>query len=122
MPHRWGLATMIGILGTAAILSVPATHARQTTPAQFVYLRLSPGLPPRDGQTQRQGYRACEAMLSEWNCREFASRTGDPEDGLRRAMATLGTEAWEMVAVIDQTADLSYPKGPTYLFKRPLAK
>ena len=104
----------------AIALTVPTIDARSSAATgQFAYLHLSPGLPAADGQLQPAGYKACEATAVEWKCRQFPSRDEKPsDDGLRQAMTTLGLEGWEMVAVFDDTGNLSYPKGQTYVFKR----
>jgi hypothetical protein len=35
------------------------------------------------------------------------------------ALATLGTEGWDLVAVLDEDPETTYPNGLMYLFKRP---
>ena len=104
----------------AIALAAPTIGARSSAATgQFAYLHLAPGLPAADGQLQPAGYKACEATAVEWKCRQFPSADEKPsDDGLRRAITALGLEGWEMVAVFDETAKLSYPKGQTYVFKR----
>ncbi len=98
-------------LMTAAF--APALLARAQGSGGFDYMRLTPGLA---GTTERLGYRACLATTNQWTCREFEG--DDYDSGLRTALTSLGNERWELVSLIDETQNLSRPKGLTYVLKR----
>jgi hypothetical protein len=98
-------------------LTVRSLVARQAAPIRWEYARLTPGLPATRSNDKPLGYQACLASDAEWTCRPFAS-DGNPDEALRRALVVLGAEGWELVSAIDETEQLSYPKGLTYLLKR----
>jgi len=103
----------------AVVLAVATLTAKQPTPRRWEYLVLSPGLRGNLDTTQH-GYEACEAKNAEWTCRPFRSLpTEFGDDALRRALATIGAEGWELVSVLEQPQNQGYPVGRTYLLKRP---
>jgi hypothetical protein len=100
-------------LGTGMFVSSPLGRAQ--SPGGFEYVRVTPySVNPMN--PARTGYRACVATSSEWTCRQFESK--DSSDALRTALATLGSEGWELVSAVDDPPGESIPKGLTYLFKR----
>jgi hypothetical protein len=122
-------AALVGIVFAAigAGLLLPSLSARQyDVGARFEYLRLTPGLPlPAhlngqviDPSKLPRGYQACLAKPADWECRQFGAPTSD--EALRRALTTLGAERWELVSVIEQSPNVGWPEGMTYLFKRQL--
>jgi hypothetical protein len=114
---RFSLVTLALLLfGTAAW--VPGVTARPEAAARFEYMRLTPGLPPNAKSATPEGYMACVAGAGGWVCRQFGATDTDHEAGLRSALATLGSEGWELVSMTDETQNLGYPKGLTYVFKR----
>ena len=111
------------IAALAAIaFTIPTLTARQQAATKWEYLRLTPGLRlgmDYDMSQRPMGYRACEAKDAAWKCRDFKSADQQSnDDGLRRALATLGAEGWELVSSIDQQGNVAYPVGLTYLLKR----
>ena len=108
------------LLVVTATLFGPALVAQAPVTTQYEYLRVLPvemqfATSPTSVR-QSTGYRACVAGSSEWTCREFPA-TASSEAALRTTLATLGTEGWELVSVVDDSDTL---RGLTYLFKRPL--
>jgi hypothetical protein len=67
----------------------------------------------------RSGYRACVAATPNWACRDFEP-TESSAAALSTALATLGTEGWELVSALDEDPESSYAKRLMYLFKRPV--
>lgn len=118
---RTRLIGFAAIVALAAIaLTVPSLIAKQQTATKWEYLRLAPGLAGEIIDMSQHGYQACEATEVEWRCREFksGSRTSG-DDALRRALATLGAEGWELVSTVDTARDgVVYPWGMTYVLKR----
>jgi hypothetical protein len=120
----------VGLLLVAmGALLAPTLGVRAASTTRFEYLHLTPGLPEFDVKTgqrvvnthpQRSGYSACIASRpAQEKCREFE----DPEHQSRAldvALATLGSEGWEMVAVVDQTQSQGTPRGLIYVFKHQL--
>jgi hypothetical protein len=93
--------------------------ARQLPSIAWDYLQLSPDF----GQQSRVVYSACVASPEGWECRKFEdpesvaeSGRGTADTALRKALATLGSEGWEMVSVVQGR---NPQLGMTYLFKRP---
>ena len=111
-----------GAFATVAAWVAPSLLASQPSTVRFEYLQVTPFSVPRDkGQWvfQERAYRACVAGSSEWTCRRFepVTRTsGDDDSALRAMLATLGSEGWELVSVVDNTPDGR--TGLSYLFKR----
>lgn len=114
-----GFAAIVALAAIA--FTVTSLTAKQQTATKWDYLRVAPGFGAKLIDTSQHGYQACQATDSEWQCREF--RATNPEIGsdepLRRALATLGGEGWELVAAVDQSPGVAYPSGMTYLLKRP---
>lgn len=111
---------LAGFLVITTAMVAPSLTARTQSAARFEYLRLTPYGANRQtpGRVEhRSGYRACVAALPDWTCREFAP-TESSEAALSTAMATLGTEGWDLVSVLDEDPDQTYPRGLMYLFKR----
>lgn len=113
-----GFASIVVLAAVA--FTIPSLSAEQQTTARWEYLRLAPGLAGEIVEMSQHAYQACEATEAEWRCRDFKSgsqTSGD--DGLRRALATLGAEGWELVSTVDtQRNGVTYPVGMTYLLKR----
>ena len=116
----------IGFAAIAALAAVaftiPTLTARQRSTTKWEYVRLTPGLRfgmDYDMSQRPMGYQACEARDAAWKCRDFKSADQQSnDDALRRALATLGAEGWELVSTIDQSGNIVYPVGLTYLLKR----
>ncbi len=112
---------LAGFLVVTTAVLAPSLTARTQSAARFEYLRLSPygaNVPQGPGRVQhRSGYRACMAALPDFTCREFAP-TESSEAALSTALATLGTEGWDLVSVVEADPDRSYPLGLMYVFKR----
>ena len=115
------LSLVLGaLLVVTATLQGAALFTQAPAATQYEYLRVLPvemdfPVTPTSIR-QSTGYRACVAGRSEWTCREFPP-TESSEAALRTTLATLGTEGWELVSVVDDSETHS---GLTYLFKRPL--
>ena len=114
-----GTLSLAGFLVVTTAMLAPSLTARTQSAGRFEYLRLSPygaNVPQGPGRVQhRSGYRACMAALPDFTCREFAPTS---EAALSTALATLGTEGWDLVSVVEADPDRSYPLGLMYVFKR----
>jgi hypothetical protein len=110
------LATLsVAALIAATIASADALRAQSTTPIE--YLRVSPYyFAENSGQRihQRTAYRGCLATTGQFNCREFGAAS---DSALLGMLATLGSEGWELVSVVDEEDPAR--NGLTYFFKRP---
>ena len=115
-----GLAAIAALAAIA--FTIPTLMARQQVATSGRYLRLTPGLRfgmDFDMSQRPMGYQACEAKDAAWKCRDFKSADQQSnDDALRRALATLGAEGWELVSTIEQSGTVVYPVGLTYLLKR----
>ena len=113
--------SLAGFLVVTTAMLAPSLTARTQSAARFEYLRLSPygaNVPQGPGRVQhRSGYRACVAALPGWTCREFAP-TESSEAALSTTLATLGSEGWDLVNIVQADPDRSYPLGLMYMFKR----
>lgn len=120
--------TVLGLLLVVGAFVAPRLAARADSTAHFDYLHLRPGLPEFDVTTgqrtspPRNGYTACVAKSPDAaKCREFADKESQ-DRALNVALGTLGSQGWELVSVIDETANQGSPKGLTYIFKRQVAQ
>jgi hypothetical protein len=112
------LAVVAAVVLIAAVFA-PSLIARQQSATRFEYLRVAPYATPLQVAgavgSRWAGYRACVAVGSAWNCREFEHRGSD---ALPTTLAMLGSEGWELVAATirdDVNVDTG---GLTYFFKR----
>jgi hypothetical protein len=105
---------------TSVLLATSVVTTRTTTAeTRWGYLTVTPGVSARPGDAAPSGYRACQATLERWSCREFRSApAADNNDVLAKVLTTLGDEGWELTSVLDETKQLSQPRGLTYIFKR----
>jgi hypothetical protein len=113
--------TIAGMIAIATAMFAPSVTARAQGAGRFEYLRLAPYATRVEilGHVEfHSGYRACVAATPDWTCREFAP-TESTDAALRTALATLGNERWELVSVLTEDPERTYPKGLMYLFKRP---
>lgn len=109
--------SVAALIAVVAAMFAPSLVARSQSAAQFEYTRLIPyTVAQNEGRIRfvRVGYRACLAATDEWTCREFEPRPSDA--ALRAALATLGSEGWELVSAV--AADANSSDALTYLFKR----
>lgn len=100
---------------------IPSLIARAQGTTRFEYVRVT-SYPVRvgalpSGMQVRSGFHACVAGTEAWNCRDFPP-TESPDTALRKTLATLGNEGWELVAAVSEQPTNSVDL--TYLFKRQL--
>jgi hypothetical protein len=110
-----GLVGVVVVIVTAML--TPSVIVRAQGSARFEYVRVT-SYTVRDtlpGGQVRSGFRACIASTQAWNCREFPPMESS-DSGFRNALATLGNEGWELVAVVVEQP--TNPVDLTYLFKR----
>lgn len=107
------LLTLVAI--AIAIESTDGLRAQSSTSIE--YLRVAPYYASqRSGRMvyQRTDYRGCLAAIGPLNCRDFG---GGSDSALLVMLATLGSEGWELVSVVDEEDPAR--DGLTYFFKRP---
>ena len=112
---------LVAVVVMFAAMITPSRNVRAQSATPFDYARVAPfvvntTVGPNRVQ-QSTGYRACIAGKDEWTCRDF--KPTDSTDALRTALATLGSEGWELVSVLDENPPNYSPHGLTYFFKRP---
>jgi hypothetical protein len=114
--------SLTGFIVVATAMLAPSLTARTQSANRFEYLRLSSysARVQALGRVEfRSGYRACDAATPNWTCRDFEP-TESSATALSTALATLGTEGWELVSALDEDPESSYAKRLMYLFKRPV--
>ena len=112
---------IVAVVVVIVAMFTPSRIVRAQTNPRFEYARVTPyvlniGVAP-NRVTQTNGYRACVAGTTEWTCRDF--KPTESTDAVRTALATLGSEGWELVSVVDENPPDYNPHGLTYFFKRP---
>ena len=112
------VAALAAVVLFTAVSSLTGGARAQTVVTPFEYLRVTPfsvEMPMGvDRVTFREGYRACLAAATDWNCREFRPASSS-DSALRPVLATLGSEGWELVSVVKESGPRD---AMTYLFKR----
>jgi hypothetical protein len=111
---------LAGLIVVGAAMAAPSLTARAQSANRFEYLRLSSysARVQAVGRVEfRSGYRACVAATPDWTCQDFEP-TESSAAALSTALATLGTEGWELVSALDEDPESSYGRRLMYLFKR----
>jgi hypothetical protein len=115
------LALVAVVVVIASATFAPSRIVRAQSAARFEYARVTPFIVntvvSANRVQQTNGYRACVAGTTEWTCRDF--KPTESTDTVRTALATLGSEGWELVSVVDENPPDYNPHGLTYFFKRP---
>jgi len=111
---------LVAVVVIACAMFAPSRIVRAQSAARFEYARVTPFVVSTvvaNRMQQTNGYRACVAGTTEWACRDF--KPTESTDAVRTALATLGSEGWELVSVVDENPPDYNPHGLTYFFKRP---
>ena len=110
----------VAVVVIVGAMLTPTRIVRAQSAARFEYARVTPYLYSTEVAQKKTewttGYQACVADTTQWTCRDFKPR--ESTDPLRTALATLGSEGWELVSVADEYPDRT-PRHLSYFFKRP---
>ena len=112
---------LVAVVVIVGAMLAPSRIVRAQSAARFEYARVTPyGVSTEVAPKKVEwttGYRACVADTTQWTCRDF--KPTESTDPLRTALATLGSEGWELSSVADEFPDGNNPRRLSYFFKRP---